>query len=117
MVETRPAFHHVTGEPLPPCQSCGRIMRPCRTTIEEYPATVPRVNFKMCSTCGHQTDYLLKRQQKIEGNLTKDSAEGLEIQSHNSALEYWLQRRRMRLLEQTFSVLASNRSRNDKPTR
>jgi hypothetical protein len=92
-------------------------MRPCRTTIEEYPATVPRVNFKLCSTCGHQTDYLLKRQQKIEGNLIKDSAEGLEIQQHNSALEYWLQRRRLRLLEQTFSVLASNRSRNDQPTR
>lgn len=103
-VETQPGVHHETGEPLPACQLCGRTMRPCRTTITDYPNTVPRTNFKVCSTCGHQPGYAVKRGERIARNLVTDSAEGLVVQERNTALEYWLKNRRLRLLEQKFSV-------------
>lgn len=105
-----------TGEPLPHCRFCQRSLRPKLTTAKEYPLTVPRCNDTCCSSpmCRDQN-----REEKGGAAPEKDSAAGLQQQYPEPALDWYIQQRRMRLLNDALAVRAttSRSGTNDQFTR
>jgi len=105
-----------TGEPLPHCRFCQRSLRPKLTTAKQYPLTVPRCNDSCCSSqlCRDQN-----REEKGGEVSEKDSAGDLQQVMPEPALEWYIQQRRMRLLNDALAVRAtSSRSgTNDQFTR
>lgn len=102
-----------TGLPLPRCRFCGRSLRPKKTTPEQYPGTAPRCNKECCAS-------VECREQNKGLNLQEvDCAAGLpDPVIPVPALEWYLQQRRRRLLNDALAVRAtSGRSNLDQFTR
>lgn len=100
-----------TGKPLPHCRYCQRSLRPKQTTSKQYPLTVPRCNDSCCSSplCRD-----MNREDKGVTVSEKDSAGDLQQVLPEPALDWYLQQRRMRLLNDALAVRAtSSRSGTD----
>lgn len=95
-----------TGEPLPRCRYCQRSLRPKKTTAKEYPLTVPRCNDTCCSSPMCRDQNREAKGLDVAGDV--DSAAGLQQQYPVPALEWYLQRRRMRLLNDALAVRATS---------